>query len=182
MIKAIAIILTVLTVSVIGADWLMAANPSTMPSQPASTQPGVRETFQRLLEQSPPVTPVTETSIPSQPKDMGLPDQPPVTPSQGAALGGQKLLPEGHFVRDRRGRLIHIASQWMFTFESDGKALADPPILLLPNGWLEKMELDAGTRSDSVVFSVSGEVTVYHGKNYLLLRKVLMERPTSPLR
>src|SRR5690242_17077239 len=41
---------------------------------------------------------------------------------------------EGTLIIDRLGRLTHTdKGQAEFTFESDGKALRDPPMLLLPN-------------------------------------------------
>ena len=52
----------------------------------------------------------------------------------------------------------------------------DPPIQPLQNRWLEKMEADSGAGTESMVFRVSGEVTEYRGKNYLLIRKVLIEK------
>ena len=80
---------------------------------------------------------------------------------------------------DRRGRLVKSGDAWTFVFEADGKSMADPPINVLPNRWLEKMESDVAASHEALIFQVSGEVTVYHNKNYLLLRKVLIERESS---
>ena len=94
-----------------------------------------------------------------------------------------KLLPEGYYIADRRGRLIRGNVFWVFVFESDGKALADPPVKVLPNRWLEKMESDVVASSDPIIFRISGEITCYHGENFLLPRKVLVEREFgAPLR
>src|SRR5438105_1585762 len=59
------------------------------------------------------------------------PNAPPVT-----------VMREGSFVIDRLGRLGRTAdgSQPQFIIDSDGKALRDPPMILLPNLMLMKME------------------------------------------
>jgi hypothetical protein len=89
----------------------------------------------------------------------------------------QKLLPEGYYLANRRGRAVKTGGEWTFVFESDGKNLSDPPVRILPNRWLEKMESDmTSAGSGEMIFLVSGEVTVYHAQNYILLRKVLIER------
>jgi hypothetical protein len=43
----------------------------------------------------------------------------------------------------------------------------------LPNRLLEDMEVASAGGSKSVVFIVSGELTEYHGANYLLVQKLL---------
>ena len=55
-------------------------------------------------------------------------------------------------------------------------AAADPPVLLLPCRELEWMENASNNGKRAVKFVVSGELTEYHGRNYMLLRKVLVHR------
>jgi len=159
---------------------LWAQSPTTQPSGAsnksahavATTQPQAQQVLDRLMRQAPPTTPLK--AMPA-PKSVHKPKpQPSVAPNRNAR--DQRLMPEGSYISDRRGRLVRQGSDWLFAFESDGKALADPPILLLPNRWLEKMETDVTASPDAMVFRVSGEVTSYRGRNYLLLRKVLIER------
>ncbi len=64
-------------------------------------------------------------------------------------------------------------------FEADSLGQVDQPIVLLPNRWLEKMEADSAGGTRSIVFRVSGEVTEYHNSNYLLLRRLLIEKQVS---
>ena len=72
----------------------------------------------------------------------------------------------GRLGKDRKGTLL-------FVYEADGQNLSEPPLILLPCLKLEQMELMASKKGDAK-FMVSGEVTVYHGKGYLLLRKVML--------
>ena len=57
----------------------------------------------------------------------------------------------------------------MARFESDN-TLADEPIRLLPCKLLQKAKRRGGR------LRISGEITRYQGRRYLLLRKVLPER------
>jgi len=84
-----------------------------------------------------------------------------------------RLLPDGYRLVDRTGRLTREGDYYVFSFESRSEQEAEAPMRLLPNRLLEDMEdfSEGGTRP--VVFVVSGEVTEYHGVNYLLLQKLL---------
>jgi hypothetical protein len=161
-------------------SWLMAATTTTQSSN-TSDLSAAQENLQKMLEQTPPITaptlPMGEKNIAS-PK--GAKMITPVVPGQAAqGATNHKLWPEGHYIADRRGRLVKSGDSWMFVFESDGKSLADPPINVLPNRWLEKMESDVAASHEALIFQVSGEVTVFHNANYLLLRKVLIEREST---
>lgn len=83
---------------------------------------------------------------------------------------------DGYMIIDRVGRM-HFDPEglrWMFSFESDGTSLAEPPVTLHPCRLLEIMETAVGRSSDSLRFRVSGQISQYQGRNYMLLRKVLM--------
>lgn len=83
-------------------------------------------------------------------------------------------LREGTFVIDRIGRLTHTDNgQAEFTFESDGKALRDPPMILLRNLKLMQMEDTLTAVNRDLKFRVTGTVTEYRGRNYLLLERVV---------
>lgn len=84
--------------------------------------------------------------------------------------GPNRLLLEGTFIFERRGRLARsrMSGEWYFVFDADAQGFADPPMIMLPCMALEHMERIAEARGDAVVFIVSGEVKVYHGRNYLL--------------
>ncbi|HEB60521.1 MAG TPA: hypothetical protein ENJ06_01725 [Phycisphaeraceae bacterium] len=80
------------------------------------------------------------------------------------------LLLEGTFIHSRRGRLARssVGGELYFVFDADAQGMQDPPMILLPCMWLEHMEKIAELRGDDAVFILSGEVKVYHNRNYLL--------------
>jgi hypothetical protein len=82
---------------------------------------------------------------------------------------------EGSYVVDRVGRLNKTSDgqQWEVSFEADGRTMKDPPMLILPNLKLAQMEQAVTAASRDVRFRITGMVTEYKGKNYLLLEKVL---------
>lgn len=110
-----------------------------------------------------------------------LPDPPAVDRSSGDAAvapgaPSQSVMREGTFIIDRVGRLSRTAdgSHAQFTFESDGRALRDPPVLLLPNLKLMAMESAVKASTRDLKFRITGMVTEYNGRNYVLLEKVLV--------
>ena len=82
---------------------------------------------------------------------------------------------EGTFIIDRLGRLSHTdKGDAQFSFESDGKALRDAPMLLLPNLLLYQIEEQIKASNRDLKLRVTGMVTEYKGRNYLLLEKVIV--------
>ena len=61
-----------------------------------------------------------------------------------------------------------------FTFDSDGKTMKDPPLVVLPNLKLMAMENAVTGSSRDLRFRISGTVTEYKGRNYILLDKVVV--------
>ncbi|HEV8290940.1 MAG TPA: hypothetical protein VGP94_03420, partial [Tepidisphaeraceae bacterium] len=77
-------------------------------------------------------------------------------------------------IADRIGRLTRTPEgQFEFTFEADGSALKDPPMIILPNVKLMVMESMVKNASRDLKFHVSGMVTEYNGRNYILLEQVV---------
>lgn len=87
---------------------------------------------------------------------------------------------DGSLVVDRVGRLIFDpqGGRFQFTFEADGTALAEPPIIIHPNLLLEEMEKSAGT---NIKYRITGQVSKYRDKHYILMRKVLIRHGTGNL-
>lgn len=85
-------------------------------------------------------------------------------------------LREGTFIVDRLGRLTKNADglQAEFVFDVDSKAMKDPPVIILPNLKLMAMENAVAGASRDLHFRVTGMVTEYRGRNYVLLEKVLV--------
>jgi hypothetical protein len=101
------------------------------------------------------------------------------TTGRSAVAPGAPTLPvvrEGTFVIDRVGRLTRAADGhgWELTFDSDGRSMQDPPMVLLPNLKLMQMEEAVKTASRDLRFRVTGMVTEYRGRNYMLLEKVVI--------
>ena len=93
----------------------------------------------------------------------------------------QTVLREGTPIVNRVGRLSlgGEGGGSEFVFESDGAALRDPPLIILPNLKLMIMEDVARGNTREPRFRVSGVVTEYRGRNYLLLDKVHVLSPTN---
>ena len=110
---------------------------------------------------------------------------PPAPPAVDATSGRGALPPgapvvtlrrEGSYLVDQTGRLARSADgqQMEFIFEVDGKALKDPPVVILPSLKLMAMESAVKGASRDLKFRISGMVTEYNGRNYVLLEKVVV--------
>jgi hypothetical protein len=165
----------------------LAADSTTQPSeQPAAssaapaTQPSggnsprnlsAEQMLSRMLKSPPtaakPLQPVTDSPGPDSKSGAGAiaPNAPTVT-----------VLREGTFIVDRVGRLSRNAdgSQAEFQFDSDSKAMKDPPVIILPNQKLMSMENAVGSASRDLRFRITGMLTEYHSRNYILLDKVVV--------
>lgn len=137
-----------------------------------TTQPSARERLDEMLK------PTTQTSArPLQPAGSGLePDRTTGTGAVAPSAPSLSVLREGSFIVDRVGRLTRASEGqgWEFTFESDGQALRDPPVLVLPNLKLMLMEDQLKETQRDLKFRVTGMVTEYRGRNYILLEKVVV--------
>ena len=145
-----------------------ADGPSTQPAKPALTPD---QMLSKMLK--PPAT-------------QGQPLPPPAaapttdaTSGRGATAPGSPavtLRREGSFLVDQVGRLSRSADgqQMEFVFETDGKTMKDPPVILLPCLKLMGMESAVKTNNRDLKFRISGMVTEYNGRNYVLLEKVVV--------
>ena len=110
-----------------------------------------------------------------RPKD-NRPNEPSVAP-----LPKEKVLSPGRggAVVDRLVTIIPAArGRWMqVRFESDN-TLREPPMRLLPCALLREAKLTVASaqRGKTIRLRISGLITFYRGKRFLLLRKVLRER------
>ena len=94
---------------------------------------------------------------------------------QPIAPGGQVLWRHGWMVREPGGA-------WSFVFGADATGLSDPPMVLLPCRMLEDMERHAMRSSPDKPLLVSGRVTRYRSRNYMLPTMFRIPRYTSALR
>jgi hypothetical protein len=98
---------------------------------------------------------------------------------QAAVAPGAPAMPvvrEGTHLIEKSGRLSHSpdGQQAIFTFDADGTAMQDPPMLILPNLKLQAMESAVQVKASDVHFRISGTVTEYKGRNYILLDKAVV--------
>jgi hypothetical protein len=90
------------------------------------------------------------------------------------------LIREGDYIPDRVGRLTKTPDgQFEFMFDADGKNLQDPPMIILPNLALMRMESAVTSASRDLKFRISGQVTEYKGRNYILIDKMVVPPDTT---
>jgi len=80
-------------------------------------------------------------------------------------------------VVNRLGRLLPGKGRWpLLAFRADN-TLREPPMRVLPNGNLQRLEsMSESGSAAGAVFHVSGEVHQYRGAQYLLIRNVIRKR------
>ena len=150
--------------------------PTTQPTSRPVSSPSRSLTADELLSQMlrPPPSGTGERVL-QPPSDPPLPDK---TGGKGAVIPNAPavtVMREGTFLVDRTGRLTRNADGTAeFSFESDGRALRDPPVVLVPSLKLVAMEEAAKAADKDLRFRISGMVTEYRGRNYVLLEKVLV--------
>jgi hypothetical protein len=163
-----------LAISLVGittlAPTLWGQSPATRPSD-ATTTVAPSESAGSLLDRMLP--PGAPTARPVAPATAATPTtRPGVAPGTPA----HSVLREGTLLVDRTGRLARSAdgSNIEFVFDSDGTALKDPPVIILPNLKLLAMEQAVAGVNRDLRFRITGMVTEYRGRNYVLLDKVVV--------
>ena len=153
--------------SVASADPTTKPSPATRPAKPPI--PAADQLMNSMLK-PPTDTGRVLTSLPNENKiDAGTgraiaPNAPPV-----------RLRREGSTLPDALGRLTKAPDgQWEFALEADAKTMQDPPLIILPNQNLAAMESAISGASRDLKFRVTGVVTEYKGRNYILLEKVVV--------
>jgi hypothetical protein len=137
-----------------------------------TTQPqSADQMLNTMLSQSPsaPPTGAVPPTLPAKDSTSG----------SGAVAPGAPLLTvlrEGSEIIDRTGRLTRSADgrRSEFTFDSDGAAMQDPPLIILPNLKLATMEDAAAGATHDLHFRITGIITEYRGRNCVLLEKVVV--------
>ena len=154
-----------------GPDALNRQTPSPVAElQPAARGPAsADQMLQQMLSADKPAAPA--------PSDAGLPQMdstsgPGALPPDAPVLN---VLPEQSQIFDRVCRLGPCPDglQEQLTFVADGSTLRDPPLIVMPNLKLVDLEKAAGDQHNTRV-RVTGTVTEYRGRNYILLQKVIV--------
>jgi hypothetical protein len=144
------------------------STPSATPpaSQPAAPRDLINQMLKPGAEKKKPLSPVQ--GQPLQDKTTLN----PVAPGNRPVM----LRREGGYIVDRTGRVTKSSDghDLEFNFEADaGQAMQDPPMILLPNLALMMMQDQLKLTGKDLKFRVTGMVTEYMGRNYLLLQKVV---------
>ena len=140
--------------------------PTTRPAEPTNPDQMLRQ----LL------SPARPSAKPLEPVDFPREDTTSKT-AVAPKVETQNLIREGSYLPDRIGRLTkNPDGQFEFTFESDGLALKDPPMIILPNLKLMAMETAVKNASRDLRFHIWGVVTEYNGRNYILLDQVVVKQ------
>ncbi len=139
--------------------------PTTRPTAAVPSSADVDANIQSLLK--PPAGP----GRPLPPAASGGTDKTGGPAAVAPGAPAVKLVREGTHLTQRVGRLNHTAdgNTAVFTFDADGAAMKDPPMIILQNLALEQMESTQVGQSRDTRFRVSGTVTEYKGRNYVLL-------------
>jgi hypothetical protein len=178
--RIVRVVVTAFALAVVaGSAWPAAPGqpkPTTQPTTRPASIPSRSLTADEMLSQMlrPPPTGTGERVL-QPPADPPLPDK---TGGRGAVIPNAPavtVMREGTFLVDRTGRLTKRADGTAeFFFETDGRALRDPPVVLVPSLKLVAMEEAVKAADKDLRFRISGMVTEYRGRNYVLLEKVLV--------
>jgi hypothetical protein len=163
----------ILALMIASSAFAQTTRPTTRPTEPPSPDMMLRQLLSPARPSAKPLEPVT---FPQE-------DQTSKT-AVAPKVETQNLVREGSFIPERIGRLTRTTEgQAELTFEADGLALKDPPMIILPNLNLMRMESMLKNASKDLKFHVSGTVTEYNGRNYILLEYVVAKQddtvPTS---
>jgi hypothetical protein len=154
------------------AGGVLAQDASSIPPTTQSSEVPPADLLNRMLK------PPGEAPAPLPPMVFPLPTNNVTAPGVPIAPNAttQPLVREGTFITDRTGRLTKSpdGTQAEFTFDSDGRAMQDPPMIILPNLKLELMEQANSTTNRDLKFHVTGMVTEYRNRNYLLMERVVV--------
>lgn len=141
-----------------------ATQPSTLPATQATQPIDPEAALEQLLRPRPRMAAPLETPAAND----------AATTAQGVAPAITQVLPvrEGEMITQRVGRLQKAeGKESKFIFDSDERALADPPMPLVPNQKLAQMEDTLERAGVDLRFRVTGLITTYRGQNYLLVEK-----------
>jgi hypothetical protein len=86
------------------------------------------------------------------------------------------IIREKSWIMDRAARMQRSQDGQYeeLVFDADGSAMQDPPLIILPNLKLQAVEAAEASGNGDPRFIVTGTVTEYRGKNYILLQKVVV--------
>ena len=151
-----------------------ATQAATRPTQPVRAEDLLRQMLRPTTRQT------TPTLDPTTPHAIDQSTQTTVAPRSQPL----SVIREGSYIFDRVGRLSRTADgQPQFVFDADGQAMQDPPVLIHPNLKLMVMENAVKFTQRPPRFRITGMITEYGNRNYVLIEKVstVQELPEKPI-
>jgi len=140
-----------------------AKKPASPPSKPAPAKAALPGEKEPIVTPPEPLPDVEIPPIPEVKDDPFKPGPRPVRPRPA------DVIEEGKRLFSREGRLeMDQIGRSMFVFDS-----GDKPMWLLESTWREYLEKVTDQGKKKAHWRVSGIVTIYGGRNYLLLTKVV---------
>jgi hypothetical protein len=119
----------------------------------------------------------------TQPASRAAPSTPVGAAGALSAADATSVIREGTYIVDRSGRIRHAADGQQWEFRLDPGPAGSPreaPVLILPNLNLMLMENAVTANARDVRFKITGMVTEYRGRNYVLLQKVVVVPEAAP--
>lgn len=159
-------------VAVMGGAMVRAEEPAATATAPA-TAPSLSE---RLFgDRETPPTAATLPSTSTAPSTQTAAQTPAGTETAqpvGNIEPKVKGIDEGTIIRRRVVRLMveKQTGQYLVVFDGDGKLMSDPPMVAMPSSSLQDMEKITENGKRAFRFQITGEVTQYRGRNYILIR------------
>ena len=166
-------LIAIIILSLASVAWSQTPAPATQPTtRPAGTAQTADDMLKQLLLPSRPARGIPIEPVPNVPRfDVASSPSKTIAPNPPAV----PLTREGTIIFDRKGRLNRTPDgQHEFTFDSDGQAMKDPPMIVLPNLKLMAMENAIKNSGRELRFSITGTVTEYNARNYVLLEKAVV--------
>lgn len=139
---------------------------SPLPAQPTPAAPPAPPSLRPPTREEGPREPLR-----LEPRRVGAGNTPASEPEEADSLRPEsgELVREGAYLRGRRGRMVAgEGGAWVYLFDADAEGRSEPPMILQPSIRLMEMRRLAESRKETITFSVSGQVFVYHRRNYLL--------------
>jgi hypothetical protein len=104
-------------------------------------------------------------------------------PEAGATSRDHRPAGPGAMILWRRGWMVRESDgAWSFVFAADASGLEDPPMILLPCRMLEDLQRHARRSGPDKPLLLTGRVTRYHGRSYLLPTMFRIPRHNTALR
>jgi hypothetical protein len=156
-----------------------------MPTQPAATgaEPSIDEIVSRLDKAASSIAAsVPLRAGPATPSTAPATTTPSTSDADASRSGAAQPTLAAGVISHRRGRIARGADGALaFTFDSGTADAPAGPLLLVPSQTLMAIEALAERAGEAATYTVSGEVSVYRGRNHLLVRSYRINRPTDQI-